>query len=83
MNNQYLRGLAALMIGMSLNHFGDRLLGVHIELFSGLSTFSFAWILDVFFVPFLVGLTVSWIYGMGGKMVVLFSAADCALLKLC
>jgi hypothetical protein len=72
MNNQYLRGLAALMIGMSLNHFGDRLLGVHIELFSGLSTFSFAWILDVFFVPFLVGLTVSWIYGMGGKWLCYF-----------
>ena len=61
-----------MLIGMSLNHFGDRLLGVKIELFSGLSTFSFAWILDVFFVPFLVGLAVSWIFGMGGKWLCYF-----------
>ena len=72
MNQRYLIGFVALLIGMSLNHFGDRLLGVRIELFSGLSTFSFAWILDVFFVPFLVGLTVSWIYGMGGKWLCYF-----------
>lgn len=37
-----------------------------------MSTFSFAWILDVFFVPFLVGLTVSWIYGLGGKWLCYF-----------
>jgi hypothetical protein len=67
MNQRYLKGLVAMLIGMSLNHFGDRLLGVKIELFSGLSTFSFAWILDVFFVPFLVGLVVAWIFGWGAK----------------
>ena len=72
MNNRTLRGLVALMIGMSMIHFGDRLLGVKIELFSGLSTFSFAWILDVFFVPFMVGLAVSWIYGLGGKWLCYF-----------
>ena len=72
MNQRYLRGLVAVLIGMSLNHFGDRLLGVKIELFSGLSTFSFAWILDVFFVPFLVGLAVAWIFGMGGKWLCYF-----------
>src|ERR1039458_2119958 len=67
MNQRYLKGLVAVLIGMSLNHLGDRLLGVKIELFSGLSTFSFAWALDVFFVPFLVGLVVAWIFGMGAK----------------
>jgi hypothetical protein len=67
MNQRYLKGIVAMLIGMSLNHFGDRLLGVKIELFSGLSTFSFAWILDVFFVPFLVGLVVAWIFGWGAK----------------
>jgi hypothetical protein len=72
MNQRYLKGLVALLIGMSLNHFGDRLLGVKIELFSGLSTFSFAWGLDVFFVPFLVGLAVAWIFGMGGKWLCYF-----------
>ena len=72
MNQRTLRGLVAMLIGMSLNHFGDRLLGVKIELFSGLSTFSFAWMLDVFFVPFLVGIVVSWIFGMGGKWLCYF-----------
>ena len=72
MKQRYQRGLAALLIGMALNHFGDRLLGVRIELFSGLSTFSFAWLLDVFFVPFLVGLVVSRIFGMGGKWLCYF-----------
>lgn len=72
MNQRYLQGLVAMLIGMSLNYFGDRLLGVKIELFSGLSTFSFAWMLDVFFVPFLVGLAVARIFGMGGKWLCYF-----------
>lgn len=72
MNQRYLMGSVALLIGMSLNHLGDRLLGVKIELFSGLSTFSFAWMLDVFFVPFLVGLVVAWIFGMGAKWLCYF-----------
>jgi hypothetical protein len=72
MKQKQLKGLVALIIGTAMLHFGDRLLGVRIELFSGLSTFSFAWILDVFFVPFLVGLTVSWIYGLGGKWLCYF-----------
>jgi hypothetical protein len=72
MKQRYVMGLVALLIGMSLNHLGDRLLGVKLELFSGLSTFSFAWALDVFFVPFLVGLVVAWIFGMGAKWLCYF-----------
>jgi hypothetical protein len=72
MKQRYVMGLVALLIGMSLNHLGDRLLGVKIELYSGLSTFSFAWILDVFFVPFLVGLAVAWIFGMGARWLCYF-----------
>jgi hypothetical protein len=72
MKQRYQLGIAATLIGMALNHLGDRLLGVKIELFSGLSTFSFAWILDVFFVPFLVGLVVARIFGMGGKWLCYF-----------
>lgn len=63
----YNKAFAALLIGTSLNYFGDKLLGVKIELFSGLATFSFAWMLDVFLLPFLVGIVVSWIFGAGGK----------------
>ena len=72
MKQRYLTGLFALMTGVILNSFGDRLLGVKMELFSGLSTFSFAWGVDVFFLPFLVGLVVSWIFGMGGKWLCYF-----------
>lgn len=72
MKPRYKLGMVALLAGMILNYLGDRLLGVRIELFSGLSTFSFAWILDVFFVPFLVGLLVSRIFGLGGKWLCYF-----------
>jgi hypothetical protein len=72
MKQRYVMGIVAMLIGMSLNHLGDRLLGVKIELYSGLSTFSFAWVLDVFFVPFLVGLVVAWIFGMGARWLCYF-----------
>lgn len=67
MNQRYIKGAAALLIGSAVNHFGDRLLGVRVELFHGLSTFSFSWIIDMFFVPFLVGLAVAWIFGFGAR----------------
>jgi hypothetical protein len=69
---RYLRGAAALLIGCALNHLGDRLLGVKMELFFGLSTFSFAWMLDVFFLPFVVGVVVALIFGLGGKWLCYF-----------
>jgi hypothetical protein len=67
MKHRYFSGSIALFAGILLNYAGDRLLGVKIELFHGLSTFSFAWVLDLFFVPFLVGLLVAWIFGRGSK----------------
>lgn len=72
MNQRYLNGLLALMAGCFVNYVGDKLLGVKMELFSGLSTFSFAWIVDVFVLPFLVGLLVAWIFGMGAKWLCYF-----------
>lgn len=72
MTKKYITGLVALLAGVAINHLGDKLLGVKLELFSGLSTFSFAWGLDVFVVPFLTGLLVSWIFGMGGKWLCYF-----------
>ncbi len=50
-------------MGIAIIHLGDRLLGVRIELFSGLATFNMAWALDMFFVPFVMGMTVAWIFG--------------------
>ncbi len=72
MNQRVLNGLFALMTGVIVNYLGDRLLGVKMELFSGLSTFSFAWMIDVFILPFIVGLLVAWIFGMGAKWLCYF-----------
>lgn len=67
-----IKGLAALLIGCAVNYFGDRILNEQIELFYGLQTFSFAWILDMFALPFIVGLVVAAIFGMGGKWLCYF-----------
>jgi hypothetical protein len=72
MKKRYITGFLALLAGVALNHLGDRLLGIKLELFSGLSTFSFAWALDIFVLPFFVGLLASWIFGMGGKWLCYF-----------
>ena len=63
MNQRTLKGISSLLIGTALIYFGDQVLGVRIELFSGLATFNFAWALDIFFVPFMVGMLVAGIYG--------------------
>ncbi len=53
---------------MALNLLGDWLLGARIEIFRGINTFTIAWMVDVFIVPFIVGLAVAKIYGRrGGK----------------
>jgi hypothetical protein len=59
MNKQYFKYAAAIMAGMVVIFCGDWLLGVKIEVFSGMATFSFSWMLDVFLVPFIAGLVVS------------------------
>lgn len=59
----------ALLVGCLVNYLGDRLLGVRIELFYGLQTFNFFWFIQVFVWPIVVGLSVSCIYGLGGKWI--------------
>jgi hypothetical protein len=60
-------GALAIMVGCLVNYVGDKLLGVRIELFWGLQTFNFVWFLQLFILPILVGMSVSFIYGLGGK----------------
>ena len=60
-------GIVAVLAGMAVNILGDRLLGVSVELWLGIDTFSPEWILDVFLVPFIAGIVVSMIFGLGGK----------------
>jgi hypothetical protein len=62
------RAAAAILLGTAFNHFADRILGVQIEAFTGgIGYFSGAWVVDLFLVPFLVGVLVAVIYGRGGK----------------
>lgn len=68
MEKLYARGTVAVLAGMLLNFAGDWLLGAHIEVFKGVSTFTLPWMLDIFVLPFLVGMLVAKIYGhKGGK----------------
>jgi len=71
-NARFTRGAVAILMAMALNHLGDRLLGVKIEVFTGIQYFSPLWIVDVFLVPLACGVLVSVIYGMGGKWLCYF-----------
>ncbi len=62
----------SIMVGCLVNYIGDKLLGVRIELFWGLQTFNFVWFLQLFILPVLVGMSVSFIYGLGGKWLCYF-----------
>lgn len=67
MNPRLISGIVAVLAGMALNFFGDWLLGVRIEVFKGIATFNFLWMVDIFLVPFLVGLLVARIFGKHAK----------------
>jgi hypothetical protein len=69
---RFKKGLTALVVGCALNYLGDHLLGVRMELFWGLSTFSLLWFIDVFILPFIVGIVVGMIFGLGGKWLCYF-----------
>lgn len=61
-------GMLAILAGSVVVYFGDKLLGVTLEFYFGVATFSPVWVLDLFFVPFVAGIVVSLIYGFGGKI---------------
>lgn len=70
MNRQQRRiltGIVAILAGMAVCFIGDQLLGVYVELWLGISTFDTNWILAMFLVPFISGIVVSVLYGLGGK----------------
>lgn len=69
---QILRGSTAFVVGTAVIHFGLRLLGIRIELFTGISYFNLTWFTAVFLLPALSGLIVSSIYGLGGKILAYF-----------
>jgi len=76
MNNRLLAvlmGCVAIAVGAVINYAGDRLLGIRLELFWGVATFSPLWVVDLFLIPFAAGFSVSMVYGLGGKLLCYFS----------
>ena len=71
-STRFMRGGVALLMGCVLNYFGDQLLGVKVELYRGIMGFGGLWAVDVFILPFIVGLTVAAIFGFGGKWLAYF-----------
>lgn len=58
----------AVLGGAAVVHFGDRLVDVRLEYFFGVDTFSMLWVVDLFLVPCIAGILVSFVYGLGGKI---------------
>ncbi|HHM05413.1 MAG TPA: hypothetical protein ENJ19_06685 [Gammaproteobacteria bacterium] len=69
----FLVASTAAITGAGIVYFGDKLTGVTLEYFFGVSTFSLAWITSLFLVPFVAGIVVSLVYGLGGKIIAHFS----------
>lgn len=67
MKQRIMTGIFAVALGMALNFLGDWALAVRIEIFKGIATFTFPWMVDIFLVPFIVGLVVAWIFGKHAK----------------
>ncbi len=67
-SGKWLRGFIGLGVATAINHAGDRVLGVTIEIFTyPIQYFSMSWVLDVFFVPLLANFVLALIFGKGSK----------------
>ena len=60
-------GTAAIVVGCLVHFLGNKLIGIRIELYHGLETFNFLWFLELFILPVIVGISVSYVFGFGGK----------------
>ncbi|MCC6302732.1 MAG: hypothetical protein IT489_08030 [Gammaproteobacteria bacterium] len=63
MKQIYLKETTVILVGSALVFCGDFLLGVRVEYFRGMATFTPYWILDIFLVPFIAGYVVAKLYG--------------------
>lgn len=61
--------LLSIVIGAVVIYAGDFVLGIDLEIFHGIiGTFTPLWIVDLIFIPFVAGVVVSGVYGLGGKI---------------
>lgn len=65
--------LLALTAGGLVIFVGERVLNVSLGVFYGIGTFNPVWALNLILVPIIAGLAVSFIYGLGGKMLAHFA----------
>jgi len=71
--SRYLLGTIAILVGCVINYVGDHLIGVRVELYYGITeTFGAGWFSQIFLLPVLVGYSVSYVYGLGGKWLCYF-----------
>lgn len=61
------RFFVAFFISCLFFNLGQMLLGVRIELYSGIAAYNFAFVISMFLLPLLTGIIVGMIYGWGGK----------------
>ncbi|MDX8391045.1 MAG: hypothetical protein R8K53_00500 [Mariprofundaceae bacterium] len=71
----WLRGVIAFVLGAAVYQGGMLLLGVHLEWFSGIAGFDFAWLLAMSVLPFATGILIGAVYGFGGKYLAHFPPA--------
>lgn len=69
----FMMAVVAVLIGAAFNYGCDRLLNVRLEIYYGINTFSPLWVIDLIVVPFVAGLLIAWIYGLGAKIVANFA----------
>jgi len=72
---KWMRFAFAFPVGCLVMQTGLSLLGVRVEWFFGIETFSLAWVFSMSILPFITGITVGVIYGFGGKYLAHFPPA--------
>lgn len=60
-------GLLAMLVGCLVIFAGNKIIGIRIELYHGLQTFNPMWFLELFIVPMIAGIAVSFVFNFGGK----------------
>jgi hypothetical protein len=71
----WLRGAMAFAVGGAILQTGFDLLDVHLEWFSGISSFNGAWVFAMTVLPVGTGVLIGMIYGYGGKYLAHFPPA--------
>ncbi|MFC1749689.1 hypothetical protein ACFL2V_12885 [Pseudomonadota bacterium] len=64
--------MLTMTLGCFIVYMGGVLLDIRAELYYGLATFNWKWILQIYFVPFVAGIGIGLVYGYGAKWIAHF-----------